>query len=77
VNGEWRWESLVHESISKTGVTIGATVDCILHKATPEVGIYNAIMALDYDIRYSFTCKGVPVNISQAYTTAHNFNVND
>jgi len=77
VGNEWRWLSLKHIGESKQGVSLGGSVQCKNVIATPTVGIYWAIMALNYDIEWSIICAGFPVGQSDNYGSSKAFNVND
>lgn len=76
-NNVWKWQSLTHNSISKVGIVLGGSMQCDLNSATPTVGIYNAIMAIDYTFTRSFVCGGSPVSESSNHISAKSFNVND
>jgi hypothetical protein len=77
VNNEWQWESLTHNSISMEGTLIGGNVSCTLNTATVTLGVYWAIIALDYNITASIVCRGFPISNSTNHNTPHLFNVND
>jgi len=76
-NNEWKWQSLVHNSVSKVGVVIGGTLNCDVNSAIATIGIYNAIMAIDYTFTWSFFCGKSPISNSENKTSAKAFNVND
>jgi len=57
----WQWKSLVHQSISKSGVWAGGTVNCIVNTAIPQVGLYYAGMQLNYTITFSILFTGCPL----------------
>jgi hypothetical protein len=76
-NGVWKWQSLTHNSVSKVGMVTGGSLQCDVNSATPTVGVYNAIMAIDYTFTWSFVCGGSPMSNSSNHTSAKLFNVND
>lgn len=76
-NGVWKWQSLTHNSVSKVGMVIGGSLQCDVNSATETVGVYNAIMAIDYTFTWSFVCGGSPMSNSSNHTSAKLFNVND
>ena len=76
-SNEWKWQSLTHNSVSKVGVVIGGSLQCDVNSATPTLGIYNAIMAIDYTFTWSYVCGGSPINGSENKISAKPFNVND
>ena len=67
VNNEWRWKSLEHVSISRSGTVVGGTIDCSLDAANPTVGLYNAHMELHFTIKASAICSGSPISFSQTF----------
>lgn len=60
-SGVWKWESLVHQNITKFGIVVGGSVTCTLGSATPQVGVYNAGMELYYTMNAAIICKGFPL----------------
>jgi len=60
-NGVWKWKSLTHNSVSRSGFTIGASIDCQVNTALPQVGIYFAGMQLSYTLLASAICSGSPI----------------
>lgn len=78
VNGTWRWESLTHTSVARTGVVVGGSLDCVVNATVPTVGIYNAGMKLLFTINSHFIAKGVPLFVSTSGTqNSPIWNVND
>jgi len=77
VGNEWKWQSLTHIDISRSGIAVGATLSCTLISATPTVGIYNAGMAINYNIEVSAVYRGSPLSYSQTFLSQRFFNVND
>jgi len=73
----WQWQSLKNNGIGMSGVSIGGNIDYSVIRAIPSVGKYNAIMDLDFKVKYSIACKGSPFSSSVNYNSAKNFNVND
>jgi hypothetical protein len=74
---QWKWQSLDHQNISRVGVVIGGNIDYSLISAIPTLGQYNAIMDLDFKVKYSVVCKGSPISTELVYNSNKNFNVND
>ena len=66
-NGNWKWQSLNHTTISRQGTVVGGTVTCSLNAAISEVGLYNAGMKLAYNIDASVVCKGSPISWGNSY----------
>jgi hypothetical protein len=77
VNNVWKWESLTHNTITRTGGIIGGSVACSLIDATPTLGLYNASMTLDYHIEANAICKGSPLSFGNDFTSTLYRNVND
>ncbi len=78
VNNVWKWQSLTHESITRSGVVVGGSIDCLLVTATPTLGQFWAAMELKYKIKADVLCQGSPVSsTSQTKTSVNYFNVND
>lgn len=67
-NGKWKWKSLTHVGVTRTGFVMGATIDCTVHNAQPTVGIYFASMELNFTYSASAVCKGFPLSLSKYYT---------
>ena len=76
-NNQWKWQSLTHNSVSKVGIIVGGSLQCDVNSATATVGIYNAIMAINYTFTWSLVCDGFPVSGSENKISAKSFNVND
>lgn len=76
-NNQWTWQSLEHQGISRVGVVVGGDVTYTLISATPTLGTYNAIMDLDFKVKYSLVCKGSPFSAELAYHSAIAINAND
>lgn len=74
---QWKWQSLEHQNISMVGVVIGGSIDYSLISATPTIGQYNAIMDLDFKVKYSVVCKGSPISMELVYNSNKNFDVNN
>lgn len=74
VNNEWRFTSLTHQSHAREGWVVGGTITLSSFNAHPTVGIYNAIMDLDYTIEASVVCTGSPLNLSFTYRAGKSFN---
>lgn len=74
---QWKWQSLNHQNISMVGVVVGGSIDYSLISAIPTLGEYNAIMDLDFKVKYSVVCKGSPLSTELVYNSNKNFNVND
>lgn len=63
-NDKWRWISLEHNSIAKTGISLGGTIDIVNDTGTPSFTapssgqsyVFYASMAIDYSIKYSPVC---------------------
>ena len=63
-NNKWRWISFEHNSITKTGISLGGTIDIVNDTGTPSFTspssgqsyVFYASMALDYSIKYSPVC---------------------
>jgi hypothetical protein len=73
----WVWQSLEHKQLSKVGIVIGGDLEYNLIDATPTIGLYNAIMDIDFGVKYSVVCRGSPVSFERTYNGNKNFNVND
>ncbi|ULQ56612.1 hypothetical protein KJS94_00145 [Flavihumibacter rivuli] len=77
VNGVWRFESLVHQTISKEGFIPIGTADVTLNTAVSHVGLYNAIMELNCTYTTTFSCKELKYSGSRNFSAVKNFHVND
>jgi hypothetical protein len=77
VNNEWRWQSLTHNTITRTGGVIGGTVSCTLIEAVPTLGLYYASMTISYHIEASAICNGSPFSFGNDFTSTLIRNVND
>ena len=78
VNNVWKWQSLTHVSISRSGVVVGGSLECHLVTATPTLGQFWAAMELKYKIEADIVCNGFPVSdTTPTLTTPNYFNVND
>jgi hypothetical protein len=67
-NGTWKWKSLTHVGITKTGFVMGASIDCTVHSAIPTVGMYFAGMTLNFTYSASAVCKGFPITFSKQFS---------
>lgn len=76
-NLQWNWQSLEHQNISMVGIVVGGSIEYSLISATPTIGLYNAIMDLDFKCKYSVVCKGSPFSSESVYNANKAFNVND
>jgi hypothetical protein len=76
-NLQWVWQSLEHLGIGRVGVVIGGSAEYSLISATPTLGLYYAIMSLDFKVNYSVFCKGSPFSVELIYNSAKAFHVND
>jgi hypothetical protein len=74
---QWKWQSLEHQGIARVGVVIGGSAEYGLISATPTLGLYNAIMDIDFKVTYAVFCKGSPFSTELVYHSANAFNVND
>lgn len=78
VNNDWKWKSLQHISITRSGFIAGGSVECLLISATPTIGQYHASMGLRYKIKADLVCDGFPISSSTpALSSATFINVND
>lgn len=77
INGDWQFKSLSHLSISKQGYAVGGEVNCTLISATPTVGIYNAIMEIQYQLEKKIECRGIEFSSNDVFTAKKPWNVND
>jgi len=74
---KWNWQSFEHQNISRVGIVIGGNVEYALISATPTIGLYNAVMDLDFKVTYSIICKGSPFSTELTYNSNKLFHVND
>ena len=77
VNNEWRWESITHNSVTRTGLMLGGDVQCTSHTGIPTLGVYNAAMTVMYNLQFSVVCRGFPITTNGDFTSTKFFNVND
>lgn len=78
INNIWQWESLTHSAISRHGIALATTLDCVVNSAIPQVGIYNAGMQLNFTVTGTAVWQGSPVSLS--YNGSSNspiWNIND
>jgi hypothetical protein len=59
-NNVWKWQSLTHMYISKTGTIIGGSISVTENSSHADVGIYWASMQVDYKVEASLVCGGSP-----------------
>ena len=74
---EWEWVSLTHNNIASTGFVVGVDMSYIDISHLPTVGQYNALMSLNYSVKFSLACKGSPVANELSFPANHIFNIND
>ena len=77
VNNEWQWESLTHNSVTRSGLMLGGDVQCTSHTGTPILGMYNAAMTVHFNLQFSAVCRGFPITTNGDFNTTKFFNVND
>ena len=68
-SGTWKWKSLEHVSVARTGWTLGGNLSCTVHAANPTVGVYVAGMELYYTVEGSAICKGSPLTVDHTHNT--------
>ena len=73
VNNVWKWKSLTHESITRSGFIVGGSVDCLLVSATATLGTYWAAMELKYKIKVDLICQGSPISYTTGTKTSVNY----
>ncbi|WP_443944288.1 hypothetical protein ACJVDH_15365 [Pedobacter sp. AW1-32] len=76
-NNEWRWQSLEHKSITRTGAVVGGDISITEISATTTMGIYNTVMEVKFNLMASIACKGSPITTSNDYSASKLFYVND
>lgn len=78
-DGSWKWKDLVHQSVTRVGYTLGASIECTVNASMAEVFEQLAGMQLDYTITASAVCKGSPITRTEnhpAYSPRWNVNQN-
>lgn len=77
VNNQWRWKSLIHKSIAKSGFSVGGVVNCTILNSIAQVGIYNAGMEIWYNYDASALYEGSPIGVHEnLYNKSPFWNVN-
>ncbi len=61
ITPDWKWQSFTHKSIAMEGFIIGGSVDYSQVTATPTLGLYNAVMNLQINIKFTLLCSFGPV----------------
>lgn len=74
---QWEWVSLTHNSIYREGVVAGGDISYSTIYSQPTVGIYTALMDLNYNVKFSSSFCGYPTSKEQNYNSHNVFNVND
>lgn len=73
VHDQWNWQALEHQSISRSGIFIGGTIECTLNSAISTLGKVIAGMELAYNIEASVVCKGSPISASDNHKSKATF----
>lgn len=73
VNNVWKWQSLTHESITRSGFLVGGSADCLLVSAASTLGSYWAAMELKYKIKVDLVCEGSPFSYTTGTKTSVNY----
>ena len=77
-NLQWEWVSLTHNNCLSSGKVVLVDISFVEGRTMPEIGKYNAIMAINYSVKFSLVCEGLsPATSEMIFLSDHNFNIND
>lgn len=74
---QWEWVSLTHNNIASSGIVAGVSMSYMDISNLATIGSYNAIMSLNYSVKFSLACQGSPITNEFSFPSNHIFNVND
>lgn len=74
---QWEWVSLTHNNIASSGMVVGVSMSYMDISNLATIGSYNAIMNLNYSVKFSLACLGSPITNEFSFPSNHIFNVND
>lgn len=76
-NLQWEWVSLTHNNTLSSGQVAFVDISYTEGNNWTEMGKYNAIVAMNYSVKFSMVCRGFPVTNEMSFLSDCNFNVND
>lgn len=74
----WKWKLFEHKNIDVVGTVIGGTVEPDFISAAPTLGLYNAVMDVDFSVKYTYKCAVIiPKSTTLTYNSKRVFDAND